>query len=119
MLSPAVLDGIRATVAASFDKTATISRPTAGGDGMGGRAGGSAAVGTVACRLAPAGLTPQEREIAGKVREKATWRVTLPSGTDVRAADTLVIDGRHFAVVAPLNGRSQETCIRVVCVEAQ
>lgn len=102
----------------TFDKLATVRRPSEVSDDMGGRAVTWPAVLTdVPCRLDPSTLSPREDLVGGQLASRMTWTVTLPRGTDVRATDRLEIEGRTFEVVAPRGPRSHEIARVVVVAE--
>jgi hypothetical protein len=119
MLSSAELTALRAAQAATFDQSAVIKRlPTFVSDGAGGATAGSpTTVATVACRVAPANVADTEMVAAAGVVSRQVWRVTVPQGTDVRAADWLTIGGRTLDVMAIYGPRSFETARVLVCVE--
>ncbi len=116
MLSAEELAVIRGDVLELQPDTAQIQRRTLTPDGAGGHAESWNTVATVACRIAPSGLSPQEQVIAERLTATSIWTITLPALTDVRPADRLLVGARTFEVVGVL-ARSEEIARRVVCVE--
>lgn len=87
-----------------FIHTATINRPThtlAGGKKIPGQTTG---VTTLACRLEPAGDTPQATMLG--ITASEAWRAWFPSGSDIRLRDEVVWTSRSpsltFTVEADL-----------------
>ena len=120
MLSVAELDSMAGTVEQTFDKTATVQRASIVDDGMGGSTGTFSPVPglvDVPCRLDPSALSPVEQAAAGRLGSEMGWVLTFRKGTDVRAADRVIVDGRAFEVVAQRGPRSLEVSRRVVATE--
>jgi head-tail adaptor len=117
MLTATDLDAMRSTLDESLPDTAQVGRQALVSDDAGGFSESWSVVATVACRVSPGGLLPQERAVAERMGVVSSWVVTLPALTDVRAADRLVVGTRTFEVVAPLGPRSYEVSRRVVCSE--
>ena len=117
MLSATEIATMRAALDASLPDSATVKRRTLTSDGAGGFTESWATQATVACRLAPSGLSPAERVISDKVTATSTWTITMPALTDVGVADRIVIGGsRTFEVVGVLTS-SEEICRQVVATE--
>lgn len=111
MLSEDEIAAMRATATASLPETIEVQRATRAADGAGGSTVSWQAVATYPARLAPAG-GEDVREYAGRLGERAMWRITLPAEADVRPFDRLALAGRTYDVVA-VHMRSWEVC-RVV-----
>ncbi len=99
MLGAHDLAQMRTVAKAFLAGTATVKRISTAPDGTGGYTESRTTVATVPCRLAPAGLQPQERIIAEQIGATSLWRVSVPQGTDVLADDEIVIGSRTFQVV--------------------
>lgn len=112
------LAAMRAQALELMPDTAVIVRPTYGADGQGGRTEtGTTTVATVACRLMPATQNQRERQLAERIGSDFDWLITLPYGSDVRAADRLTIGTRSFEVVGMMTPHSWDTAVRVAGVE--
>ncbi len=98
MLSATQITSMRATEALALPDTATISRVARASDGAGGWTETWSTVASgVACRLmSTQGLA--EGPAAGTQQAAADWALTLPLGTDLRAADRVVVASRTFEV---------------------
>ena len=116
MLSDTELAAMRGTQAEALPDMCQGRRKTAARDGMGGQNETWRTTAIVACRVAPSGYIPQERVIAERMAAASLWTLTLPAGTDVKAADRLAVGMRTFEAAAVL-ARSYETARRVVCTE--
>lgn len=94
--------------------SAIIQRGSATPDGMGGQTVTWAAVGTATARL----YVQNSRAVAEDTRNGAQvisvtrWYVTMPVGTDVTAADRLVVSGRLFEVTEVNNDQHWQTAVR-------
>lgn len=94
--------------------TAIIQRGSVTADGMGGGSVTWAAVGTVIARL----YTQNSRTMAETATEGAQlisttrWYVTMPVGTQVTAADRLVVGGRRFEILDVNNTQDWKTAVR-------
>lgn len=118
MISAAELAAMQATVNASLPETCTVQRVTSqSANGYGGTTDTWSTVATLACLDEPAGRTPAEREITGKLQAVSARTVTLPAGSDVRASDRLVQNGKTLHVVAPLTREAYDLNLQVVCTE--
>ena len=117
MLSTSDLAAMRTTLEVSLPESVGIGRRSQASDGAGGYTDTWSTVASVAGRVSPGGLTPQERAIAERLVGVQTWTITLPALTDVRAADRLIVGSRTLEVVGVLAPRSYELCTRCVCVE--
>lgn len=104
---------------AALPDLAQVQRVTRTPDGSGGFSTTWATVVTAACALAPADARPPETETAARLATTAAWTITLPAGTDVRAADRIVSGGRTFELTAPAAPRSWELTRRVSATEVR
>jgi len=93
-----------------------IQRVTRTKDGAGGSTTATAIMATVPCRLRPAG-GGDERTIADALQWVVAYTVSLPWGTDLRPADTLLIAGRTFQIGGVLRGGAYSKDYRAVCKE--
>jgi head-tail adaptor len=116
MLTADEITTMRSTLNTSLPDTAQVQRRTLTPDGAGGFTESWSTVATVACRLSPAGRSPEERVIAERLTATSTWTLTVPALTDVQTADRVVVGSRTFEVAAAL-ARSSEISRRVICVE--
>lgn len=121
MLTDAEIAAMRATLEDSLPSTCVIMRTTAGtSDNAGGYLPGTtSAAGTVACRVSPSMLRPNEVVVAGQSGMESNWVITFPATTDVRSTDRIVSDGVTYEVVAPLGPRSYELGRRVVAMVSE
>lgn len=115
LLSAGELTAMRAVQSDTLPDTAVISRNTPTSDGMGGWTDAWAAIGTVDCRVSPAG-GGAESLMAERITDTDAWNITLPYNTDVTAKDRVAIGSRTFEVVTALP-KSWETARRVVATE--
>lgn len=76
----------------------------AGGGGTTTWTAGSA----IPCRIDPLGSRGDEREIGGRISERSTHFVHIPSGTEVVAGDTFAIDGRGTFEITAVPQRTAE-----------
>lgn len=98
MLSATQIADMRTTAALALPDTATISRVARASDGAGGWTETWSTVASgVACRLM---FTQNlgEGPAAGTQQAASGWALTLPLGTDIRAADRVVVASRTFEV---------------------
>lgn len=116
MLSAGDLEACRATVVASMPDTAQVLRATTTPDGEGGQTTTWTVIATVPCRVAPADITPAERELAVQVLPRTLWRITVPVQTDVVGRDRIIVGSRTFEVLGVLDLRSLGLSTRVVAV---
>lgn len=65
-----------------------------------------------------AGLTPQERDIAGRFQAIQMFSISVPVGTDVRATDRVLWRDRVYEVIAPRGPTTLEIVREVLAVEA-
>ena len=98
-----------ASLTASWTQTATIQRND-GADNW------QSVATNVPCRAVSSRL-PQEMTIAGELRSVVVWRINLPTGTDARGADRLIIASRTFEVIAPVDPLDQALICQVQAVE--
>lgn len=119
MLPPGDISMHRAILESSLPDTCVISGVSAGtADGMGGYTGGSATIaGTVACRVSPTQLQPDERQFAGQMGEVQYYLITLPAATVVQPSDRITSSDVTYEVIAPRGPRSWEISRRVVAVK--
>lgn len=104
LLSSAQITSMRTTADLALPDTVVISRRTTASDGAGGWTETWATSATVAGRLMPKyQISGTEGQAAGQVQAEATWALTLPAGTDLRAGDRVVVAGRTFEVQALLS----------------
>lgn len=113
----------RAPFVAALPDTCVIARYSHVSDGAGGYTDlWLPDTSAVACRVAPATLTPTEQAVGGGVALVATYTVTFAAGTGIGPQDRLVwtepLTGtvRVLQVIAP-GGRSWPLSRRVRCVE--
>lgn len=116
-LTAGMLADARATIEASFDKSAAVKRKTATADGQGGRTYTWPTNATYPCAKKPMAMTPREKVVADRLSAETYWIVELPYDADVRVTDRIEIDGEAFEVAAPLDDRSIELSTRVVVVD--
>lgn len=62
----------------------------------------------VPCRIDPIGGRSQDSLVAGRIDERSTHRVTVPSGTDLTGANTFAISGRGTFEVTAVPSRTAE-----------
>jgi len=119
MLTPTELVAMRTCATAALPDSATVWREDVAEGAAGGALPGTPyQVGNaVACRVAPAGGSPQARLLAEQVVGVQAWAITLPAGTDVRRSDQVRVGSRTFVVVGVLAPGSFETARRVVASE--
>ncbi len=96
-------------------ETGTIMRKTLVANGIGGQTVSEASAGTVMCRVAPSGQSPQERAIAERLGLLMPFTVVVPNGTVVSEKDAIVVAGRRFEVKGVIR-HSLATALRCVCV---
>lgn len=99
-----------------FPQTGVIQRATLARDAYGGYAEAWVALGTVDCRVYPRERETRERETGGQVMSPSRWDVTAPFGTDVKAEDRWLIDGRTFLVEGVNSGQGYMTAVRCECL---
>jgi len=107
-LTPADRADMLASLTQSWTQTATIQR-NPGDDNWQTVATG------VPCRATA--TTAQEVVIAGELRAVIPWHINLPTGTDVRAADRIIIAGRVFNVDGAVDPLDQALIRQVQAVE--
>lgn len=105
MLSACERAEMAACVEETFDQTAAIVRDVLEETDQGGQTATPATVARVRCRLLPDNAPGEDLE-AGRPASVTFWRVTVPLGTDLRAADRLTIGGRTYQVDSVDTGRS-------------
>lgn len=115
MIPTAELEAAQATAVGALPDSCDVQRRTVTSDGAGGQTETWTTVATVPCRVAPSGGA-SEGIVANESAGRAGFVVTVPSDTDVRGTDRLVIDDRQLEVVAVLT-RSWEVARRVECVQ--
>jgi head-tail adaptor len=98
MLGATQISGMRATAALALPDTATISRVARASDSAGGWTETWSTVASgVACRLMSTQNLGEGRAV-GTQQATSEWMLTLPLGTDIRAADRVVVASRTFEV---------------------
>lgn len=107
-LTPADRADMLASLTQSWTQTATIQR-NPGDDNW------QTVATSVPCRATA--QNAQDLVIAGKLRAVIPWRVNLPSGTDVRASDRVIIAGRTFNVQGPVDPLDQALIRQVQAIE--
>lgn len=107
-LTPSDRADMLASVTQSWTQTATIERNPADDNWQ-------TVATNVPCRATA--QNAQEVVIAGALRAVIPWRVNLPSGTDVRASDRLIIAGRTFAVAGVVDPLDQALIRQVQATE--
>lgn len=117
MLTDGMLDFYRDTLKETYPDTCVIVRSQGSADGMGGSTVVDVAVGTYACRIAPAGLDPFEVLNASQVQAVAVYRITFPALIDVRPTDRIHVGARIFNVTGRTGDRSWELSKRVLATE--
>lgn len=117
-LSTLELSNLRHEAGHFWPETGVIWRATEASDGQGGMLQTWAAVGTVSCRISPAGAG-REQIAAEKLTAVAPWMITLTQGTTVYESDRIVIStAGTFEVQAVMAPRSYEVHRRLLCTEA-
>lgn len=119
MISAGDLAAMQVVLAGSLPDTCTVKRNTPASDGQGGSTESWSTVATVACRISPGGLSPQEQVMAARITSALVWVITLPQGTDVTAKDRITAGTRTFEVASPLAPRSWELARRVMSTEVK
>ena len=119
MLPPGDLSMHRGILESSLPDSCVLSGLSAGtADSMGGWIGGTATSGgTVACRVSPTQLQPDERQFAGQLGEIQYYLITLPAETTIQPADQITSSGETYEVIAPRGPRTWEISRRVICVK--
>lgn len=113
LLSPADLEGMRATAAEALDTTAVIQTQQFASDGGGGGTTSWVAAGTVACRIAPITAGFSGESVGGdRLNTETEVMVTFPAETSIDHNAQIVSGGGTFAVTA-VRERSQEMTRRV------
>lgn len=115
MLTAAELAEARSVQALTLTQSASIVRPALSSDGMGGWTESTAVAATVACRVGVA-KDADYRLVAGKLRERAALRITVPALTDVRTDDRLTVDGVTYQVLGIRSPETLETARICICV---
>ena len=115
MLSAGEIAGLRAAFEQTFDETCTIKRLGEVNDGGGRRIASYTTVATTACVRAPYDSQGREGTQGDRVTPSDRWILTLPSGTDVRSSDRLVVGDTTYEVVAVRGARTWEITRRVEC----
>lgn len=93
--------------------TVVIYRMTAVADGMGGFTETWPAVGTVQGRIYSMNSRAYaEQEAGGQLVSTTRWYGTLPTGTNVTAADRLGANGRKWHVASVNNDQDWQTAVR-------
>jgi SPP1 family predicted phage head-tail adaptor len=116
MLTAGELAAMRTTQQQTLVEACTIVRRTLVSDGAGGQTSTETSVSSL-CRLAPSNNQPQDRMVAGAQQDQVLWRITLPDGTDVRAADRIDVGARSFEVKGVYGPHTAVTALVCVCVE--
>lgn len=100
----------------SLPDECVIQGQTWASDGMGGGSVSYDAAGTVACRVSPGGLSPNETPIGGMLTPVGFYTITMPAGTIVSAKSRITSGGRTFEVLEAKH-RSWEISTRVSATE--
>ncbi len=116
MLSSFELGALRDVQALTMPEVVIVKRSTQTGDGAGGFAEAWATIATTMGRIAPGGSRDVQL-LAGRLNDKAAWRITILCGTDVAEADRLEVGSRSFEIVQVLDGKTYETARVCLCVE--
>ena len=118
MLPPGDITMHRGILEDSLPDSCVLSGLSAGTtDSMGGWVGGTATSGgTVACRVSPTQLQPDERQFAGQIGEVQVYIITLPAETAIQPANQITSSGVTYEVIAPRGPRSWEISRRVIAV---
>ncbi len=98
LLSAADVAELSAFDESTMTDTATIIRDVTVGDGAGGQTFAPATVNTVKCRLMVRRFYPHETDVSGQLQSSINMEIRMPTGTDVRNADRIVIGSRTFEV---------------------
>jgi head-tail adaptor len=102
LLTTADIASLRALQEEAMPDSGVISRPPGTSDGRGGTTTTTyTVIGTVPVRVSPSGSF-QQVIAGGRVAAKGDYLLTMPYGTDARAADRVAVSGRTFEVLAPL-----------------
>ena len=117
MLTSDELAQVRATQGLTMLNQGTIYRLSRTSDGMGGTSEVWTSVLTIPCRVS-AGSASDSSVLAGQLRERAPWRVTVPALTDIRVTDRIQVDGRTLEVVGIDAPSTYETARVCICAEA-
>lgn len=112
MLSAAEIAAMRKTSDAALPDTCVIQERTRAKDNMGGGSSTWVNSGTVACRVAPGGLSPSGPVIGEQVRTVGDFVATLPAGTIVPKTARIAWQGVTFEVME-IPARSWEMAVRV------
>lgn len=105
MLDVRQLSSIQAFANKVLDQTCTIQHVSVARETYGGASESLSAPVTVACLVArpSANLMQQYAEKIGALQ---LWQITVPSGTDVRVNDVVVVNGQTLRVQAPYTPQS-------------
>lgn len=102
MSTPPRQSGLRRALADRWRRaTATITRTTATGDGITAPVTTTDITFTVPVWLAPLRDAQEIAALAGQLQGRAPYRVNLPTGTDIRAEDQIVVTGNTLVVIGP------------------
>lgn len=113
VVSSARLTRMQAVVEQTMTDECLIERYTEVSDGQGGTTQDWTVVGVVDCRVAPAGTSAVEREVAAQLQASSAYTITMPAGTIILSPDRIEVDGETYEVVKPLT-RTLEIETRVV-----
>lgn len=119
-MTAAALSRLQTHAASYLSDTAQVWRNTKTDDGQGGQADSWAQTGpSVGCLLEPwAGRKGGEEDvILDKFEQNLPWKVSLPSGTDVTAADEIRVGARVFEVNAVLAPATLQALSECICTE--
>lgn len=112
MLTSDDLDGLRATVAASFNTTCTRRRYAVGtADTFGNPTAGATSDVAYACRFVPA---PGNEDTVDRDVQINEGAVLLPYDADVLGGDQLIVSSTTWEVIGPAVGQSWSTHLRVI-----
>ena len=76
-----------------------VERTTRVPDGSGGYTEAPVVVESGYCALDSSNVTRQERLVGGVMTSIAAYTVEMADGTDLRASDALLVNGRRFSVI--------------------
>lgn len=117
MIPATELAAMQAVAAASLDITGCqIQRATPADDGYGHTTKTWATIATVTAGMAKPSAQVMT-QYAGRIGALASWVVSLPLGTDVKADDQLLIIGQTLRVQADLTQSSYSTLTQVLATE--
>ena len=98
VLSPARLDALSDLLGRARPSVCTLRRQAAARDAGGATTGAWADAATVSCRVSASALRQGEGMLGGMAVAPAGYDVAMPRGTDVRAADRVVVGGKTLEI---------------------